>query len=269
MEQQPPGKLKQLPWTRREAERIARLYDDQQVSLFLGERASEENVKAEDWLGNHRFVHFAAHGLLNENEPQFSGLILSIPQVKKSVVKDQRSERIRPREKIAGLRRETTDRTQVSKNQEQPTGVPEDGLLQVYEIFNLKMNADMVVLSAWETGLGKEVKGEGLIGLTRAFMYAGVQSVVASLWRVADRSTADLMVKFYQRLDREKSKAEALREAKLEMIQSRRYAHPSLWAPFVLVGEPAATSSAVSESADRTDPQPLGRRGVLPLPAVR
>jgi CHAT domain-containing protein len=114
----------------------------------------------------------------------------------------------------------------------------EDGLLQVYEIFNLKLNADLVVLSACKTGLGKEVKGEGLIGLTRAFMYAGARSLVVSLWQVADPSTAELMVKFYERLDRAGDKADALRQAKLELIQSGRYAHPFYWAPFVLVGEP-------------------------------
>jgi CHAT domain-containing protein len=113
----------------------------------------------------------------------------------------------------------------------------EDGLLQVYEIFNLKLNAELVVLSACKTGLGKEVKGEGLIGLTRAFMYAGAPSVVVSLWQVADRSTAEMMVKFYEQLDRAEDKAEALRQAKLAMIQAGRYAHPFYWAPFILVGE--------------------------------
>jgi CHAT domain-containing protein len=114
----------------------------------------------------------------------------------------------------------------------------EDGLLQVYEIFNLKLNADLVVLSACKTGLGKEVKGEGLIGLTRAFMYAGARSLVVSLWQVADPSTAELMVKFYGQLDGTSDKAEALRQAKLKVIQANRYAHPFYWAPFILVGEP-------------------------------
>ena len=113
----------------------------------------------------------------------------------------------------------------------------EDGLLQVYEIFNLKLNADLVVLSACKTGLGKEVRGEGLIGLTRAFMYAGARSLVVSLWQVADPSTAELMVKFYEQLDRATDKAAALRQAKLELIQAGRFAHPYYWAPFILAGE--------------------------------
>jgi CHAT domain-containing protein/Tfp pilus assembly protein PilF len=113
----------------------------------------------------------------------------------------------------------------------------EDGLLQVYEIFNLKLQADLVVLSACQTGLGQHLKGEGIIGLTRAFMYAGAPSVVVSLWRVADASTAELMVSFYQYLDRGDDKAEALRRAKLELMRNPRYAHPYFWAPFALVGE--------------------------------
>jgi CHAT domain-containing protein len=114
----------------------------------------------------------------------------------------------------------------------------EDGLLQVYEIFNLKLNAELVVLSACKTGLGKEVRGEGMIGLTRAFLYAGAPSLVVSLWSVADRSTASLMVKFYEQMDRAAGKAEGLRRAKLALMQTHRYAHPYYWAPFILVGEP-------------------------------
>ena len=114
----------------------------------------------------------------------------------------------------------------------------EDGLLQVYEIFNLKLNAELVVLSACQTGLGQELRGEGIIGLTRSFMYAGAPSVVASLWRVADRSTAELMVKFYRQLELAGGKAEALRRAKLELMREPRFAHPYYWATFVLVGEP-------------------------------
>jgi CHAT domain-containing protein len=99
------------------------------------------------------------------------------------------------------------------------------------------LNADLVVLSACETGLGKEVKGEGLVSLTRAFMYAGTPSVVASLWKVADLSTAELMTRFYRHLkDGKLSKAEALRQAQLELIQEGRFDHPYFWSPFVLIG---------------------------------
>jgi CHAT domain-containing protein len=97
----------------------------------------------------------------------------------------------------------------------------------------------LVVLSACETGLGKEVKGEGLIGLTRAFLYAGTPSVVVSLWKVADQSTAEVMVRLYRHLKGGRmNKAEALRQAQLEVIREGRFAHPYYWAPFVLVGQP-------------------------------
>jgi CHAT domain-containing protein len=140
-------------------------------------------------------VHFSTHGYLNEARPKFSGLVLSLP----------RSE------------------------------LQEDGLLSAYEIFNLKLNADLVVLSACETGLGKEVKGEGLMSLTRAFMYAGTPSVVVSLWNVNDQSAADLMIRFYRNLQTGMTKGEALRQAQLETIRDNGF--PFFWAPFVLIGK--------------------------------
>jgi CHAT domain-containing protein/tetratricopeptide (TPR) repeat protein len=113
-----------------------------------------------------------------------------------------------------------------------------DGMLRVDEIFNLKLSADLAVLSACRTALGKEVTGEGLVGLTRAFFYAGVPSLVVSLWNVTDGPAPDLMLDFYKDLDRLHRKARALREAKLAMIGRGTYSHPSYWAPFILLGEP-------------------------------
>lgn len=114
----------------------------------------------------------------------------------------------------------------------------EDGLLQVREIFNLKLSADLAVLSACETALGKEITGEGLMGLSRAFFYAGVPSLVVSLWNVVDGPTPALMVDFYKNLDRSQNKAKALQASKLSMIDLGTYSHPSFWAPFILLGEP-------------------------------
>ena len=114
----------------------------------------------------------------------------------------------------------------------------EDGLLQVREIFNLRLSAEMAVLSACETALGKEITGEGLVGLTRAFFYAGVPSLVVSLWNVVDGPTPDLMLDFYKNLDRLQNKARALQGSKLAMIDRGTYSHPSYWAPFILLGEP-------------------------------
>jgi CHAT domain-containing protein len=114
-----------------------------------------------------------------------------------------------------------------------------DGFLRTDEIFNLKMGAPLVMLSACETGLGKEKRGEGVIGLTRAFMYAGAPTVGVTLWSVADKSTADLMTDFYRRLlaSSPRPPASAMREAQVAMISGKKYSAPFYWAPFVIVGE--------------------------------
>ena len=181
-------------------------------------------------LGRFTYIHFAVHGLLNENKPQYSGLVLSLPQEEDEKT---RSNGQQPKGATDASETEATARAANGTIQ------VEDGLLQVYEIFNLRLNADLVVLSACETGLGKEVKGEGLIGLTRAFMYAGAPSLVVSLWKVQDLSTAELMVGFYRSLKNGSlSKAEALRQAQLELIRKGQLAHPYYWAGFVLMGQP-------------------------------
>jgi CHAT domain-containing protein len=114
-----------------------------------------------------------------------------------------------------------------------------DGFLRTDEIFNLKMGAGLVMLSACETGLGKEKRGEGVIGLTRAFMYAGAPTVGVSLWSVADKSTAELMTDFYRRLfgADKPAAAGAMRQAQVAMISGKKYSAPFYWAPFVIVGE--------------------------------
>ncbi|NNE71530.1 MAG: CHAT domain-containing protein [Rhodothermales bacterium] len=118
-----------------------------------------------------------------------------------------------------------------------PGSSDQDGFLQAAEIFNLRIDADMVVLSACETGLGRMVRGEGLVGLTRAFMYAGASSVVVSLWSVADESTAVLMERFYEGLTTSVARESALAQAKRSLISEGTFAHPFHWAPFVMVGE--------------------------------
>jgi CHAT domain-containing protein len=114
-----------------------------------------------------------------------------------------------------------------------------DGFLRTDEIFNLKLGSPLVMLSACETGLGKEKRGEGVIGLTRAFMYAGAPTVGVSLWSVADKSTADLMTDFYKRLlgATPQAPGAAMRDAQLAMINGKQYSAPFYWAPCVLVGE--------------------------------
>ena len=164
---------------------------------FLGQEAKEEYLK--ERAGEFEMIHLATHGILEEKQPMYSRIVLA--------------------------------------QDDDPT---EDGFLQTFEIFNINLNADLVVLSACETGLGELSRGEGLMGLTRAFMYAGAPSVVVSLWSV-EESSSDLMKLFYQNLKDGMGKTEALRQAKIELIRTREkgmsYAHPFLWAPFVLVGE--------------------------------
>ncbi len=120
----------------------------------------------------------------------------------------------------------------------------EDGFLRTDEVFNLHLGSPLVMLSACETGLGKEKRGEGVMGLTRAFIYAGAPTVGVSLWSVADKSTADLMADFYRRLLSTPSSgpagvsaSAAMRDAQLAMITGKKYSAPFYWAPFVLVGD--------------------------------
>ena len=188
--------LQPLPHSREEISGIAKLFADEERAVFFAEDATEENVKAPERLSRYRMVHFSTHGYVNEARPRFSGLLLSSPQTNRQ---------------------------------------GEDGLLSAYEVFNLKLQADLVVLSACETGLGKEVKGEGLMSLMRAFMYAGASSVVISLWNVNDESASDLMIRFYRHLKTGMSKGEALRQAQLETIDDNGF--PFFWAPFILVGK--------------------------------
>jgi CHAT domain-containing protein len=148
-------------------------------------------------LDQYRLVHLATHGLINSQHPELSGIVLSL----------------------------------VNEN-----GQPQDGFLRLHEVYNLKLSADLVVLSACQTALGREVKGEGLIGLTRGFMYAGAARVVASLWNVEDKATATLMRRFYQQiLTNGQRPAAALRVAQVSMWQEKKA--PYFWAAFLLQGE--------------------------------
>ncbi len=167
-------------------------------TIYKKETATEENARNTDKETS--IIHFACHGILDERFPLNSGLALTIPE-----------------------------KTEEGK---------ENGLLQAWEIFeSVRINADLVTLSACETGLGKEMGGEGLIGLTRAFQYAGAKTVLPTLWSVPDESTAILMENFYTYLKQGKSKAEALKTAQSEMLKSDKYSHPFYWAGFVLNGD--------------------------------
>ncbi|HEX6732028.1 MAG TPA: CHAT domain-containing tetratricopeptide repeat protein, partial [Pyrinomonadaceae bacterium] len=163
----------------------------------VGFAANRERVLSDELIG-YRVVHFATHGLINNERPDLSGIVLSL-----------------------------YDEEGRSRN----------GFLRLNDIYNLQLPADLVVLSACSTGLGKDVKGEGLIGLTRGFMYAGASSVVASLWKVDDEATAELMKHFYEAMfGKGLTPAAALRDAQLIMSRDQRWQSPYFWAGFVIQG---------------------------------
>jgi CHAT domain-containing protein len=117
-------------------------------------------------------------------------------------------------------------------------GRAQDGFLRLNDIYNLRLNAEVVVLSACETALGRDVRGEGLIGLTQGFLSAGARRLVASLWQVPDRATAELMARFYGYLLNDGLRpAEALRQAQAWSAQQPRFRDPYFWGGFILVGD--------------------------------
>ncbi len=187
-----------LPWTRKEAEEIAALFPGGSASLALDEQASLQRAM-DPQLGQARYLHLATHGLFNIQEPALSGLVLSL-----------------------------VDRQ----------GRPQDGFLQIGDVFNLNIHSELVVLSACETGLGDQVRGEGLVGLTRGFFYAGTPRVVVSLWKVDDQATAKFMSYFYDFLSKgNQSPSQALRSAQQKLRTQTIWRSPFYWGAFVLQGE--------------------------------
>ena len=192
--------LVRLAGTQAEAEQIKGLAGraGRKADVWLGLDASEGELEARDLRG-YRVLHFATHGLLNAERPQFTGVVLS----------------------LVGNR----------------GGV--DGFLRTDEVFNLKLGSPLVMLSACETGLGREKRGEGVMGLARAFMYAGAPTVGVTLWSVADKPTADLMASFYQGLlgTQTPTPSAAMHAARLSLLAHKETSAPYFWAPFVLVGD--------------------------------
>jgi CHAT domain-containing protein len=190
--------FERLRFSRQEADQIVRLAPgDKRLTAvdFAANRATATSLE----LDHYSIIHFATHGLINNQHPELSGVVLSL-------VDEQ--------------------------------GRPQDGFLRLYDIYNLKLQANLVVLSACQTALGKQIKGEGLVGLTRGFMYAGAPRVVASLWQVDDRATAQLMARFYEAmLGQGLRPAAALRAAQVAMWKEKRWQGPHYWAAFTLQGE--------------------------------
>ncbi len=190
--------LPRLHFTRQEANEITALTPAGQSFKVLDFKANRSTAVSPN-LANYRIVHFATHAFLNGEHPELSGLVLSLV--------DER-------------------------------GRPQNGFVDLQDIYNLELPADLVVLSACETGLGKRIEGEGLVGLTRGFMYAGASRVIASLWKIDDRATAELMQRFYRvLLGHGLRPAAALRAAQLQMRNHQQWSSPYFWAAFQIQGE--------------------------------
>jgi CHAT domain-containing protein len=191
--------LTRLPSTREEADALKALVPESDRLVLTGFDANRIIVLSGE-LSRYRIVHFATHGLIDFRHPRLSCLLLS---------------------------------------RFDPAGRLQDDSLRLQDIFKMRLSADLVVLSACQTALGKEVRGEGLVGLTRGFMYAGAPRVVASLWNIDDRASAKLMERFYPKMlgPEHLRPAAALRAAQIEMMRDNNWSDPFFWAGFVLQGE--------------------------------
>lgn len=187
-----------LPSTLREAKAIEKAAPPGSVRMATGFDATKELV-VNRGLGSYRVIHFATHGVLNSASPELSGIVLSLVNER---------------------------------------GASRDGFLRLHNIYDMELSTDLVVISGCRTGLGRNVKGEGVVGLTSGFMYAGAKSVVSSLWKVDDDATAELMSQFYAAMLQDGSTpAAALRTAKRKISEQERWRAPFYWAAFTLQGE--------------------------------
>jgi len=197
-DQSAEGGWPRLLFTRMEADAIIKAARSGRIKEALGFEANKALATSAE-LSSFKIVHFATHGIINSVYPELSGIVLSLVD---------------------------------------ESGSPQDGFLRLHEIYSLKLTAELAVLSACQTGLGKEMHGEGLVGLTRGFMYAGVPRVVASLWNVKDEATAELMKRFYTAMFREgKTASAALQAAQASMWRDRDWQSSYYWAGFVIQGE--------------------------------
>ncbi|HEY8561668.1 MAG TPA: CHAT domain-containing protein [Pyrinomonadaceae bacterium] len=190
-------RLGRLPFSGMEAQAIGKFAPEKTV-LALGADASRQNFMSGNF-NSYRILHFATHGFLNQQNPELSGLVLSLYDHE---------------------------------------GRAQNGFLRVIDLYSLDINSELVVLSACQTALGKEIDGEGIVGLTRGFMYAGAAGVVSTLWKVEDAATAELMKRFYRAMLKDhKTPAAALQTAQKELRGIPRFRHPRYWSGFTLNGE--------------------------------
>ena len=206
------GGFERLPYTEVEAAVIRDLVAARQRFEALGFAATRRLV-LNGKLSRYRVLHFATHGLLNSKNPELSGLVLCL-------VDEQ--------------------------------GRPQNGFLRAHEIASLHLPAELAVLSACETGLGSEVRGEGLVGLTRSFMAAGVPRVLVSLWKVSDQGTSELMKRVYRGMFKKHlAPASALRCAQLSMLEDPEWSSPYYWGPFIFQGEWRLGSAALGDGVEK------------------
>lgn len=206
-----PGAISRLPATEEEVRSIIQLFKQERKKAtgYFHKQATEYNFKTAGLQG-YNLIHVATHSLKDEGQSQLSGLMFSMPEQKSG--------------------------NAPSPGQSAPVYESEDGVLYSGEIYNMDLDANLVVLSSCESGVGKLIKGEGMMALNRGFFYSGIRNIIFSLWKVEDRSTSKLMIAFYRNVLKGQSYSIALRNAKLEMINDRFTAFPKYWSGFVLVG---------------------------------
>ncbi len=198
-QESPVTALSRLPFTRKEVETISALVPANQKKVAL-DFESNHTAATDSSLSQYRYIHFATHAVVDSARPELSGIALS----------------------------------RFNKY-----GQEQESFLRLNDIFNLRLPAELVVLSGCSTGLGRELRGEGLIGLTRGFMYAGAARVMVSLWDVNDEATAEFMTRFYRAMLVQKlTPAAALKATQTSMAKDKRWSAPYYWAAFVLQGEP-------------------------------
>ncbi len=191
-------KFSYLPGTEKEITTIVRFFLDQKKQAKGFYYNEASESSLKSMASKTRILHVATHGLMNESTPKLSGIILTVPDT---------------------------------------TTLIDDGILYASETYNLRLNADLVVLSSCESGIGKLQKGEGLMAIGRGFLFSGANNLLYSLWKVDDRSTTMMMENFYSQILNQSSYANALRQAKLKMIENPKTAFPKNWAGFVIFGK--------------------------------
>ncbi|MCG8697005.1 MAG: CHAT domain-containing protein [Bacteroidales bacterium] len=200
-----------LPYTENELNTVIQLFEnkDKFAKGYFHNKASEKNFV--DNCKNYKYIHLATHGFANDEHPSLSGIVFSQPT-------------------------HTAQNQQGNIEYRRNKYTYEDGILYTGEVYNLRLNADLVVLSSCESGIGKLIKGEGMMSLTRGFLYSGASNVMFSMWKVSDRYTHDLMVDFYKNFLENNNCPKSLRNSKLNMISNPYTSFPKYWAGFQLIG---------------------------------